>query len=44
MTKVILGKFKPEEMLALKKLGKKVEEALTTFVSDGLEKAMTGFN
>ncbi|HEY4505625.1 MAG TPA: aminoacyl-tRNA hydrolase [Candidatus Paceibacterota bacterium] len=44
VTKVILGKFKPEELLQLKKLSKKVNEALTTFVSDGLEKAMTTFN
>lgn len=44
VTKVILGKFKPEEMTGLKKLSKKVNEALETFVADGLEKAMTGFN
>ena len=44
VTKVILGKFKPDELAELKKLGKKVNEALETFVSDGLEKAMTGFN
>ena len=44
VTKVILGKFKPEELLVLKKLSKKVAEALETFVSDGLERAMTGFN
>ncbi len=42
--KVIMGKFKPEEMLVLKKLSKKISEALETFVSDGLERAMTGFN
>ncbi len=44
VTKVILGKFKPEEMTGLKKLSKKVNEALETFVAGGLEKAMTGFN
>ncbi len=44
VTKVILGKFKSEELLALKKLSKKVAVALETFVSDGLEKAMTEFN
>ncbi len=44
VTKVILGKFKPDEMLTLKKLSKRIEDALTTFVSEGLEKAMTGFN
>ncbi|MFA5888981.1 MAG: aminoacyl-tRNA hydrolase [Candidatus Paceibacterota bacterium] len=42
--KVIMGKFKPEELLVLKKLSKKINEALETFVSDGLGKAMTGFN
>ncbi len=44
VTKVILGKFKPDELTELKKLGKKVSVALETFVSDGLEKAMTSFN
>lgn len=44
VTKVIMGKFKPEEMAALKKLSKKLEESLETFVSEGLEKTMTGFN
>ena len=44
MTKVIMGKFKVEELSELKKLSKKVGLALETFVSDGLEKAMTGFN
>lgn len=44
VTKVIMGKFKPEEMTTLKKLSKKLDESLETFVSDGLEKAMTGFN
>lgn len=44
VTKVILGKFKPDEITALKKLSKKVNEALETLVSGGLEKAMTGFN
>jgi len=42
--KVIMGKWKPEELVILKKLGKKISEALETFVSDGLGKAMTGFN
>lgn len=42
--KVIMGKFKPEEMLVLKKLSKKISEALETFVRDGLGKAMTEFN
>lgn len=44
VTKIIMGKFKPEEMTALKKLSKKLEESLETFVSEGLEKTMTGFN
>jgi peptidyl-tRNA hydrolase, PTH1 family len=42
--KTIMGKYKPEELVVLKKLSKKVNEALETFVSDGLGKAMTGFN
>jgi len=44
VTKVILGKFKPDELTKLKKLSKKVNVALETFVSKGLEKAMTSFN
>lgn len=44
VTKVILGKFKDDEMKELKKLSKKINEALETFVSGDLEKAMTGFN
>ncbi|MEI6843464.1 MAG: aminoacyl-tRNA hydrolase [bacterium] len=42
--KVIMGKFKPEEVLTLKKLSKKVNSALETFVSDGIGKTMTEFN
>lgn len=44
VTKTILGKFKPEEIAQLKKLSKKVNIALETFVSKGLERAMTEFN
>ncbi len=44
VTRVIMGKFKPDEVIALKKLSKQVNEALETFVSEGIEKAMTGFN
>ncbi len=44
VTKVILGKFKDEEIKDLKKLSKKVNEALTNFINDGLEIAMNGFN
>ncbi len=42
--KVIMGKFKPEELAVLKKLSKKIGTALEVFTSSGLEKAMTGFN
>jgi len=39
------GHFDVEiDIPALKKLSKKISEALETFVSDGLERAMTGFN
>lgn len=44
VTKVILRKFKDEEIKDLKKLSKSVNETLEVFVSEGLEKAMTGFN
>ncbi len=44
VTKIILGKFKDEEIKELKKLSKRVNESLEVFVSEGLEKAMTGFN
>jgi PTH1 family peptidyl-tRNA hydrolase len=42
--KHILGKFKPDEMLVLKKLSKKVNAALETFTASGLGAAMTEFN
>ena len=42
--KIIMGKWKPDELAELKKLSKKVNEALETFVSFGLEKTMTEFN
>ena len=42
--KHILGKFKPDEMLVLKKLFKKVSAALETFTTSGLGAAMTEFN
>jgi PTH1 family peptidyl-tRNA hydrolase len=42
--KHILGKFKPDEMLVLKKLSKKVAQALETFTTSGLGAAMTEFN
>ena len=44
VTKVIMGNFKDEELKELKKLSKKLNEILEVFVSEGLEKAMTGFN
>ena len=44
VTKVILGKFKEEELTQIKKLSKKTNEALETFVKDGLERTMTSFN
>jgi len=44
VTKVILGKFKDDELLVLKKLSKTVLETFEIFVSKGVEKAMTGFN
>jgi PTH1 family peptidyl-tRNA hydrolase len=44
VTKIIMGKFKPDELTSLKKLSKEVHVALETFVSEGIEKSMTGFN
>ena len=44
VTKVIMGKFKTDEMSELKKLSKKIQIAVETFVAEGLDKAMTGFN
>jgi peptidyl-tRNA hydrolase, PTH1 family len=44
VTKVIMGKFKSEELSELKKLSKRLNQALETFISGGLEKAMTQFN
>ncbi len=40
----ILGKFKPEEMSELKKVSKKVAEALNVMIEDDVYKAMTEFN
>jgi len=42
--KHIMGKFKPNEITILKKISKKVNQALETFTTDGLEKAMSEFN
>lgn len=42
--KHILGEFKPDEIIELKKLSKKIISALTTFVESDLGGAMTEFN
>jgi len=42
--KTIMGKYKPEEILTLKKLSKKIAGALEVFTSQDLEKAMSEFN
>lgn len=40
----ILGKFKPAELAGLKKLHKRINEALLVLISDGREKAMSEYN
>ncbi|MBX4199146.1 aminoacyl-tRNA hydrolase [Candidatus Parcubacteria bacterium] len=42
--KHILGKFTPKEMLELKKIFKKVADAVEVIVAQGYEKGMTEFN
>lgn len=42
--KFILGEFKPKEMEVLKKVFKKVSEAVAVIVEDGHVRAMTEFN
>ena len=42
--KVILGKWKEDELKELKKLSKKVNEIVPVFTESGLEVAMTQFN
>ena len=42
--KHILGKMKPDELLFIKKISKKIAEALENFVQNGLEKTMSEFN
>lgn len=44
VTKVIMGKFKDEEMKELKKLSSSILEAFEAFVYGGVEMAMTNFN
>lgn len=39
--KNIMGKFKEDELAEIKKLGKKIGDALEVFVSDGKDKMMT---
>ena len=42
--KQILGKFKDSEIAALKKLSKKINEAIAMILEEGREKAMSLFN
>lgn len=42
--KLILGKFKPTEEVELKKVWKRVNDALATIICDGYVKAMNEFN
>lgn len=42
--KFLLGEFKKEEISELKKLSKKIAEAIDTFYADGLGKAMSLYN
>lgn len=42
--KAIIGKFKPDELLALKKLNKKIAEAIEILVTEGRERAMSQLN
>lgn len=42
--KFLLGKFRPEEMLVLKKVFRRVGEALECIVTEGYQQAMTNFN
>lgn len=44
VTKIIMGKFKPDEIKELKKLSKKLSETVEIFVKEGVQKAMTLFN
>lgn len=44
VTKVILGKFKPDELTELKKLSKEIATMVETWVEGGLSKAMSEFN
>lgn len=44
VNKLILGEFKKPELDILKKLSRKVNEAIETTISESLQKAMTEFN
>ena len=44
LLKFLTGKFKPAEAAAVKKLSKKISEALETIVTEGPEKAMSLYN
>lgn len=44
VVKAILGKFKPDEMKELKKLSKKIEEAILMLIEEGRPKAMSLYN
>ena len=42
--KHILGKFSPEQLVALKKLSKRISEGLTCLIIEGREKAMSQYH
>ncbi len=42
--KVILGKFTPDQMTALKKLAKKIAEGIIVLITEGREKAMSQYH
>ena len=44
VTKVILGKFTPDQLSMLKKLAQRMDEGFQLFMTDGRERAMTFFN
>ncbi len=44
LVKFLLGKFTPKDLIAFKKVSKKISEALESIISDGLQKAMSQYN
>jgi len=40
----IIGKFKPKELIIIKKQGKKITSAIEAIISEGLQKAMSLYN